>query len=156
MPEQHPFERGPHLAAAVLCEKVLTEQDGVASLIRIVDRVTQTAIGPEAPFAMTTFQRELFLFVSFKSGSARGVKELTVRLTKPSGESPFAETLPVNFEGEDDRGANVIVQLLLEIDMVGLWWLDISLDGVHVTRLPLRIIYLRQATRGSARGGRPG
>ena len=154
--ERHSFERGPYLAAAVLCEKVLTEQDGVASLIRIVDRITHQASGPDAPSAMVPFQHSLWMFLSFKSGSARGVKELTIRLQKPSGDSPFAETIPVNFEGEDDRGANVVVQLQLEIDIVGLWWFNVSLDGIPVTRLPLRIIYLRQATQGSARGGRPG
>jgi len=158
MPEQHPFERGPYLAVAVLCEKVLTEQDGVASLIRIVDRVTHQAIGPNAPFSLAPFQYSLWMFLSFKSGNARGTKDLTIRLQKPSGESPFAQTLPINFEGEDDRGANVVVQLQIEIDMVGLWWFDISLDGIPVTRLPLRIIYLRQTTQtqGPSFGGQPG
>jgi len=152
--EQHPFERGPYLAAAVLCERVLTEQDGVNSLIRIVDRITHTARGPEPPLELQAFSYTLWLYLSFKSGSARGVKDLSVRIQKPSGQSPSAQTLPVHFEGEDDRGANIVLQLQLQIDVVGVWWFDITLDGVHVTRLPLRIIYLRQATP-PAPGTRP-
>lgn len=149
MPEErHPFEGGPHLAAAVLCERVLMEQDGVASLIRIVDRIVHTATGPEPPLELQPFRYALWLYLSFKSGRARGVKDLTLRIQKPSGASPPAQTFPVNFEGEDDRGANIVVQLQLEIDVAGLWWFDLSLDGVHVTRLPLRIIYMRQARPG--------
>ena len=156
--ERHPFERGPYLAAAVLCERVLTEQDGVNSLIRIVDRITHTATGPEPPLTLQPFSYPLWLYISFKSGSARGVKDLIIRIQKPSGDSPPAQALPVNFEGEDDRGANLIVQLQLEIDVVGVWWFDISLDGVHVTKLPLRIIDMRQQAKLAppGQGGRPG
>jgi hypothetical protein len=31
-------DKGPYLAIAVICEKALHEQDGVISLIRIIDR----------------------------------------------------------------------------------------------------------------------
>ena len=40
---------GPYLSVAVLCEKVLREADGVSSIIRIVDRITVSAKGKEAP-----------------------------------------------------------------------------------------------------------
>jgi len=42
-------ETGPHIVNATFCEKVLIEPDGVLSLIRLVDRFTQTATGPEPP-----------------------------------------------------------------------------------------------------------
>lgn len=37
---------GPFLSAALLCEKVLVEQDGIKSAIRIIDRVTHAVLGP--------------------------------------------------------------------------------------------------------------
>ena len=40
---------GPFIAAAVICENVLNEQDGVLSVIRIIDRLIQQAVGPEPP-----------------------------------------------------------------------------------------------------------
>ncbi len=144
---QQPFERGPYLNAAVLCERVLNEADGVNSLIRIVDRITITGSGPDVPTDMPSTVHNLWLYVAFKSGSARGMKELTIRIQKPSGESPPATPVPLNFEGEDDRGANLIVQMALEIDVIGLWWFDLALDGVPLTKIPLRVIYFRQATQ---------
>jgi hypothetical protein len=145
--ERHPFERGPYLNAAVLCERVLTEQDGVNSVIRIIDRITNTATGPELPLEMPPSVHTLWLYISFKSGSRRGGSDLTIRMQKPSGDGQV-NTLPVHFEGEDDRGVNLKVEMRLELDMAGLWWFDIGLDGVLVTKLPLRVIYLRQVTPG--------
>lgn len=142
---RHPFERGPYLAAAVLCERILTEQDGVNSLVRIVDRVTHTVTGPNPPPTLQPFEYTLWAFIAFKSGSARGTKELTIRAQKPSGESLQPQTFPMNFEGEDDRGANLAVQMQLTLDMAGVWWFEISLDAEVVTRLPFRIIYMRQS-----------
>jgi hypothetical protein len=142
------FDRGPYLTAAVLCERVLIEQDGVNSLVRMIDRLTVTAAGQQPPEEMPTSQHHLWLYVSFKSGSARGAKNLTIRIQKPSGDSPPPITLPVNFEGEDDRGTNLVLQMQLDVDVVGVWWFDLSLDDVPVTRLPLRVIYLRQPMPG--------
>jgi hypothetical protein len=154
MTQELPFERGPYLNAAVLCERVLTEQDGVNSLIRIIDRVTLNAIGPEPPTEMPGSVHAFWLYIGFKSGSARGVKTLTVRIQKPAGDSPAPLNVPVHFEGEDDRGINLALQMQLSIDVAGLWWFHISLDGVFVTKLPLRVIYMPQLTPPT-QGGRP-
>lgn len=153
--EKHrgPFDRGPFLTAAALCERVLTEQDGVNTLVRLIDRLTITAAGPEPPDQMPPSQYTAWLYVSFKSGSARGPMQLTVRIQKPDGTSPPPITLPVNFEGDDDRGTNVIAQMNLGIDKVGVWWFDLSLDDTPVTKLPFRVIYLRQPMSQQPQGG---
>jgi hypothetical protein len=36
------FETGPYLVTAVLCERAIQENDGVLSLIRMVDKITNT------------------------------------------------------------------------------------------------------------------
>ncbi|MCH8296880.1 MAG: hypothetical protein IH873_02320 [Chloroflexi bacterium] len=146
-----PFSQGPFLGAAFLCEKVLQEKDGVISAIRIVDRITRNAIGPELKKEMDPFDHNLFLYLMFKAGSARGPMELNIRLEDPSGasKSPFTQT--INFEGDDDRGANIVAELRLKIEMPGLHWFDVVLDGVRLTRTPLRVIYLPQIRQTPAR-----
>ena len=150
-----PFNQGPHLAAAFLCEKVLREADGVVSAIRIVDRVNHTVVGPNPPEEMEPFDYEFTLFISFKAGSARGPMALEIRAQKPSGtsSSPFRQT--VNFEGDDERGVNVIGSLKLRLDMAGLHWFDVFLDGHRVTRIPLRVVYLPQITQAANPGRGP-
>ena len=74
--------QGPHLIAALLCEKLLVEADGVTSAIRIVDRINRTAVGVSPPAEMDPFDYELFLYVNLKSGATRGPMTLEVRLEK--------------------------------------------------------------------------
>lgn len=147
------FHQGPHLAAAVLCEKVLVEGDGVASIIRMIDRLNRTAAGADPPAEMEPFDYQFYLYVSFKAGSARGTMPLEVRVQKPSGSSspPFHSTL--NFEGDDERGVSAITDLRLRVDTPGLYWVDIYLDHQRVTRIPLRVVYLPQIRQTSGPTG---
>ena len=147
----YPFSGGPFLEAAFLCEKVLQELDGVKSAIRIIDRVTRQAPSME----MEPFEYELTLFIRLKSGSARGAMTLNIRLIKPSGESPNPAMSTILFEGEDDRGADVVVATKMRIDQVGLYWFVISLRDVELTRIPLRIIYLPVLTQTLPGGANP-
>ena len=149
------FESGPYLCAAFLCEKVLTESDSVKSAIRIVDRVTRTVAVPEPQQTMEPFNHQLCLFVKFKSGTARGPMTLQVRFVKPSGESATPLHRTVNFEGEDDRGIDVVANMNLKLDMAGLYWFDRYLDSERVTRIPLRVIYLPQVSRTGGSSERP-
>ena len=153
-----PFDSGPYLSAAVLCEKVLTEADGVKSAIRIIDRINHSPAVAETAAPMAPFDIQLSLLLKFKSGSARGPMSLEVRFTKPSGESPTPVQQTVNFEGEDDRGIDIVAGLRLKVDQAGLHWFDVYLEGERVTRVPLRVVYLPQIAprTGSADGPPPG
>ena len=141
---QTAFADGPYLQAAFLCEKVLTEQDGVKSAIRIFDRQTRTTIGPTPPDEMEPYDLEACLLLRFKSGAARGSSQLRVQLQKPSGETSQPVIHTIIFEGEDDRGIDIISNMTLRIEMTGLYWFDIYLEDVRLTRVPLRIVYLPQ------------
>lgn len=141
---------GPFLAAALLCERVLTEQDGVISLIRIVDRLTHTVVGPQAPPEMPPVRISWQLVLIFKSGAARGRAEVVLRLEAPSGlRIPQQTVLPVFFEGED-RGVQLVAGLDLELTQEGLYWIDVLLEDRLMTRVPLRVIYQRVTTSSSS------
>ena len=133
---------GPYLAAAVFCEKVLQERDGVASLIRIIDRTTVT-LGKDAPPDLPV-TLEPMLFLSFKSGFAKEKMPVVIRPLSPAGQSLPAVTTDVLFEG-DDRGVNLVVQMKLEAKEEGLYWFDVTVEGRLVTRVPYRVLYQRIA-----------
>ena len=138
------FENGPFLSAAMFCEKVLQEVDGVKSAIRIVDRITFQAQGTQPPDEMPPFNFQTNLLLQFKSGAARGASQLEIRMVKPSLDSNSILAQTIMFEGEDDRGVGVICNMNLKIDEPGVYWFYITLDGTTVTRLPLRVIYIKQ------------
>lgn len=128
---------------AVLCEKVLSEQDGVLSIIRVIDRMTIATTGPDVPEEMPPTQLALNAVVSFKSGTARGRYTIKLRPEDPSGMQLPALEMPVHFEGAD-RGANMIVTFNFRAEHEGLYWIDVLFQDEVITRMPLRVIYQPQ------------
>ncbi len=139
-----PDEEGPFVTAALLCEKVLIEQDGVKSAIRIVDRVIHQPVGVNPPDAMQPFTHMLTLLVSLKAGWIRGSRAIEIRMVKPTGESSQVGNPTVFFEGEDDRGVDLVIQLLMNVERPGLYWFHVNFEGRTLSRIPLRVIYVPQ------------
>jgi hypothetical protein len=149
-----PRAGGPWVQLACVCERVLQEQDGVLSLIRVVDRLMLGATGPEPPDEMPKMPVNFTLLVALKGGAARGRFQVRLTLEAPSGERmPTEATLPVLFEGED-RGVNLVVPVGLELDQEGVYWFDVWLGPRYgqpeelLTRVPLRIVYQPQTAPG--------
>jgi len=145
------FDQGPFLLAAVTCERVLNEADGVQSIIRIIDRITHTPVveTPNAP--MAPFDYPLTLFILLKAGIASGSYTLRVTVVNPSGDSPQPFQQSVYFEGDEDRGVGVSLQTAVRFQTPGIHWFEIHLDDVRLTKIPFRIIYMpqfRQQRRG--------
>ncbi len=150
-----PFEHGPYLSAAMLCEKVLVEQDTVKSAIRIIDRINRTATGPEPPSEMVPFDYELQLLLKFKAGRARGVHTVKIQCAKPSGELLPEVFNSVVFEGEEDRGVDVIGMMQFRFDQTGIYWIHIYLNDVQITQIPLRVTYIPQIRQVRQAGDNP-
>lgn len=155
MAKEIPFKDGPYLSAAIICEKVLEEKNGVKSAIRIIDRLERAAVGPSPPKEMEAFEHELTLLIRMKSGMARGPYTLEIRLVKPSGESPGPMTQVVHFEGEEDRGIDIVGHMMIKFDMTGIYWFHVFLDDVRLTQIPLRVIYLPQIRQIRGPSGPP-
>jgi hypothetical protein len=131
----------PYVAAACLCEKVILEPDGVASLIRIVDTYTlkvPTTVPPSFRPAI-----ELTVFVSIKSGDVTGQHEVGLLLRQPNRKSPPIQKWPVVLNG-GEHGANVTINFTLvgepgAAHEAGLYWFDVLWEGEVLTSIPLRL-----------------
>ncbi len=133
---------GPYCVAALLCEYVLTEKDNVHSLIRIVDRITVQAIGPGAPDQMPETPLKQTLYLSFKSGEARGPVSIKVTQTEPSGlekPEPLWEGT-IHFEG-GTRGHNLIIGMKGKLKQPGPYWFNLYVGDSLAARTPLEVIY---------------
>jgi hypothetical protein len=140
MSEASPASTGPFVQCAVICERVLQEQDGVLSAIRIIDRLTQTVQAPQLPEELPRVQFQCAILVVLKSGSARGRHQVEFVNEHPSGRRNAVFSTSVLFEGED-RGNNLVVRASMEFDAEGLYWFDLLVDGRLMTRTPFRVIY---------------
>jgi hypothetical protein len=141
-------EGGPYVAVAVICERVLLDKDGVASLIRMIDRVTVTAHGAEAPEEMPPINlTNNTLFISLKSGFVRGNFRVKIRPIAPSGTVLPELGMPVLLEGEE-RGVNIQAQLHMQLSEEGIYWFEVRFEDQLLTRVPLRLLYQRMQLQG--------
>jgi uncharacterized protein DUF6941 len=133
---------GPWLQMAVICEKVLQEQDGVLSVIRVIDRVNVTAQGIATPEEMPPTNLTFPAVITLKSGFCRGRYDLKIVPITPSGKSLKENIVSVQLDGED-RGMNILINLVFQANEEGLYWFEIYVQNQLLTRMPLRVVYQR-------------
>ncbi len=139
--------QGPYLSVAVICERVLREQDGVLSLIRVIDRITHTIVGAQLPDPLPPVSYTMWFVLALKSGSARGRQTLKMVQEQPSGLRRDLLEHSIMLEGED-RGTNFVAQIQAKFEQEGVYWFDVFLNDQFMTRMPLRLTYnlVRRAT----------
>ena len=135
-----PTPTGPFITAALICERVLQEKDGVLSAIRIIDQLTHTIVGPSMPEELPKVPYTVTFLINFKSGRARGRHNVALVMEEPSGNRNQLFTQSIQLEGEH-RGANLVIQTNITFSMEGLYWFDVILEDTVVTRMPLKLAY---------------
>src|SRR5690348_2104133 len=138
MPER--ISGGPHVAVATLCDRVLHEQDGALSLIRIVDRFTISGATEQMPPA----QVQTTLVIVFRTGAlAVGAYMIKIRLIHPNAAASLVTEHRAFFDGREEASVNLIASLNLMLKEEGLYWIDVLFEDALVTRIPMRVLYQR-------------
>ncbi len=142
---------GPWLQIAAFCERTLNEKDGVISLIRVIDQITtRGSVVPDKPNAMPASAIAVSAVIAIKagtSGSPLAKHVLTVNGFSPSGRKMEGSDLELPFvfpTSEGNAGAQILVNMNMEVDEVGVYWFDVVVDGHRLTRMPLKIAYVTQ------------
>lgn len=128
----------PHLGVAAICESVMREQDGVVSMIRMIDTFNVKGDAKTLPPGVVSF----VIYVAFKSGDALGERTLELASYSPSGKKVKTEKQKVKFKG-DEQGVGAIFRVTMTINETGIYWFHVKLNRQDVTRIPLRINYKR-------------
>jgi len=128
---------GPYVQVAGICQTSIIDNQGALSVIRFQDRIPVLGLTDEMkPHQLSNYQLVLVL----KAGEMRGKAVIRITPITPVGkELPHAETT-VLFEG-DERGAALIAPLGVIAEEEGLYWLDVSINGTVLTRVPFRVMY---------------
>ena|SRR5689334_413866 len=143
----------PFVQIACVCEKVLHEKDGVASLIRVVDTYTMEL--PKDVPAGFTLATQLTAFVSLKSGDVIGQFPVGLRLNQPNGKALPTREMPVEFKG-NESGANLQIEFALANPAVGLYWIDVLWGDEILTRIPFRLKTKASPQASTAEGAASG
>ncbi len=127
--------RGPWVALAVFCQRVDLQPDGSADVIGIVDGV---ALTPQSPSDAPDLVLNIRAVVALRAGEVRGLKQIGIRGTYPSGAEGLSASRQVQFS--DARPAVTLsLPLELELPETGLYRFDITCDGELLTVLTLAV-----------------
>jgi hypothetical protein len=144
-------EGGPHVQAAFFCEKVIRDQRGTLSFINVVEAVSATAVGEDAPDEMPPLPlHQLTLVISLWADKTKGRYTLKIRPESPGGVQEDPLSLPVNFRETGNKGVDTILEQFPYVaNEEGLYWFDILFaaagqDDRLLTRVPLNVMYQPQ------------
>jgi hypothetical protein len=139
---------GPFIATAVFCSDVLEGTDKTQSAIRIISQLN-IALHPNAPEEVPSLKHPIPVqtksLISFRTGNSRGPYELHLVIRSPSGVSMTFSKEPLPFGQEPFSGANLKSELTILVHEVGLYWVDVRINGKLLTSMPLQINVNRTA-----------
>lgn len=128
----------PFVGAALICEKILTEKDGVVTPVRIVDTFYVKA--PSATVsANITRGIKAVGYICLKSGAVTGKHTVGLTLRSPSDTVTRVAELPVVMEG-GVQGVTMQVDVTLAAKELGYYRIDVSWDTEPLTSIPFRLV----------------
>ena len=134
----------PLVAAALVCERVLTESDSVISAIRMVDRYTITEM--QVPSGIVAEGQpmpiiDLTTLVILKSGDLVGPSEASIVLRTPDQKTVvFPQKWQLDFKGGEAGGSLITRFAMPATAPAGLYWFDVIWEGETLTSIPLRLV----------------
>jgi hypothetical protein len=139
---------GPFLAAAFFCENILEDMKGMLSVQGITDAV-QIAIHPHAPPDVPSEEKPLVInqqvLLMFRSGDSPGKHHLKIETEGPSRKRETIKDDEVTLSDLPNGGLNIKIAIGISVtrSVGGLFLIDVILDGVLMTRVPLNIAIIR-------------
>jgi hypothetical protein len=133
----------PIVTAALLCDRVLQEKDGVLTAIRIVDQFT-VAPPPAAlpPNFVALASADFAVLICVKPGDLTGTFRLSLKIRFPSGAAHvFGEEIAVPLIGGDEqKGVNFTTRVMMPVTEYGLYWFDVLWEGELLTAIPFKLV----------------
>jgi hypothetical protein len=138
IPQGPPLGSGPHLSAALIAERVLTEQDSVPSIVRVVDKVGINPVKMKDSLGIVGIP--LTIWVSFKGDGFKGERPVVFVQVSPSDKRQPIGFANIQFDGSKAKGFNVIIPTVLKWEGPGQYWYDVYLGDKFCTRMPLEVV----------------
>jgi len=141
---------GPFIAAAVLCNNVTEDSDGVLSAIGIVDQINM-GIRPDAPPDVPSQAKpltvSLFALIIIRKGNApTGKHRLKLVIEQPDGKTEPVVDQDIEMPEHPQGVVSTRIRLGMKMHIPGVHWIDVKLDRRRLTRMALNLVIVRQET----------
>jgi hypothetical protein len=133
----------PLSASVLICEKVLREDDGVISAIRIVD-LFHFWVDPKIPIESQTVKMTLLMRVVLTPSDAQKEHSFDIKLIRPSGETNKLGTLTaknvISIYPNIPQGTTINAFLDVVPREEGTHYVVVALDGEDVAKTPFTLV----------------
>lgn len=154
--DAQPQRRGPFVGIATFIERALRGDDGVYTLVRVVDTMSVNVVrltSPASPMPKGLRRASspgLTLFLLLRRGDYLGKGELAIDGVSPKGvTTPFHKS---EIDFSESTGINLLFETELRPEESGTYWFDINFNGVPLTRVPLlvsvNVVQAEETTKG--------
>ena len=136
--------KGPHVFIAFACQSI--PQDRKISIDNLLSKINVE--GKEE--VMPSFQLTFRLFLGFVAGEYNGRARIYIQAVSPSNKK--LSQFPCDLEFKASLNHQVHINVLVkdfEVAEQGVYWFDVNLDQVLMTRIPIEVVY-QQAKAVSA------
>jgi hypothetical protein len=132
---------GPYIHAALFCEKVLREQDEIATLVRIYDTFIVSGVSKTIPTGSISTAATFIL----KRGDGPIKSHIKLIIRDPDQKKLSEIVKDVSFPEEINSNCFVQIPVNIFVKKTGSYPIDVVLNGKRVNRLFLGIRYSRAA-----------
>ncbi|HUP22387.1 MAG TPA: hypothetical protein VNB06_05545 [Thermoanaerobaculia bacterium] len=135
----------PLVYLACVCEKVLREEGGVLTLVRVVDTFYVAGVPEELP-AKVKGGAEVWAVIGLKSGDLVGQFTIGLQVRNPTGEVRVRQEWPIVLDG-GVQGATFVLRMMVEASQLGTHWIDVLWEGSErLTGVPFRLLQQQPPT----------
>jgi len=129
----------PWVQVAAICQTAIVEANtGSLSVIKITDSIGVAGMTPQ----MQPQPIQLTMVIVLKSDEMKGQFHVKIRVTSPQGQMTMGQEILFVFEG-GPRGVQTVLPIGMVATESGLYWFDVMLEDVVLTRVPLTVLYQR-------------
>lgn len=132
--EVHPS--GPFVQAGFLCDRVMTEQDGVNSYVRVVDRFQKVILQPNAP--AEPHRAAFTIVILIRAGDAVGPFDVEVQMQQPSGQRSEPQIMTVHLTPGARINLHIPTQIVFEEQ--GQYAVLVSIAGKLLAEIPFDVL----------------
>lgn len=135
---------GPFVTAALFCEGVNEEANGVVSAIRIVDEIRMglsSNAPPDFPSKAHPLELSMLSLIIIRAGDLAGKKKrmLKIVINAPSGKKVQAIPHVFDMPPYPNGTATIKAKINLKATEAGCYWLDVFVDGKRLTKMALNL-----------------
>jgi hypothetical protein len=146
---------GPYVAAALFCNSILEDSDGIVSALRIVDEI-RVVINPNAPPDVPSkadpIEIPLFALIIIRRGDApAGMHQLALAMETPDGKTEEVYKGEITMPDHPNGAAVIKSRVTLRLHSSGVFWIDVILGENRLTRMAMNLLIQRSEPAAAKR-----